>query len=151
MPGRSGHSYVFYHMRTIITYIEAAGGGSGAGGGFAEPAVEERHLFRGVEPVFAAGHDRELCADPGGERGHRFGRGQEIAAAVQNAGGDGPSKGMIPHVAKPVPGECFAEADGDFFSGAELVLRDVRPRHHVRDQLFHVHDGRNEQRAVDVF
>ncbi len=84
-------------------------------GGFAEPAVEEGHLFRGVEPVFAAGHDRELCADPGDERGHRFGRGQEIAVAVQDAGGDGPSKRMPAHVAEPVPGERLAEADRDFF------------------------------------
>lgn len=124
---------------------------SGKGGGFADPAVEESHLFWGVEPVFAAGHDRELRADPGGECGHCFGLGQEIAFAVQDAGRDGPSNGMPAHVAEPVPGERLAETDRDFLSGAEFVLRDVCLCHHVRDQVFHVHDGRDEQRAVDVF
>ena len=107
-------------------------------------------MFRGMEPVFAAWHDRELRANPHSERGHRFGRGQVVAAAVQDARGDGPLNRMGAHVAEPVPGERFAEVRFDLSAGAEFVFRDVRPCHHVRDQFLHVHDGRDEQRVVNM-
>lgn len=54
------------------------------------PIVQKLHLFLGMEPMLAAGHDSQICMVLLCKCGYRFYRCQVIVLAVQNAGGNIP-------------------------------------------------------------
>ena len=68
-----------------------------------------------------------------------------ILSTIQNAGEDVPFDRMLAHIAQIFPGQGFAKLRGNFFFAFQLILRNIRPHHHIGNQLLHIHDRRNKQ------
>ena len=51
---------------------------------FFQPMIQKLHLFLGMEPMLATGHDGEFCVVTLGKRRYGFHGGQIVVFAVQN-------------------------------------------------------------------
>ena len=64
------------------------------------PPVQERHLFRGMEPVLAAGHHLERGTSPAREIGDYRERGEIVILPVEDVRRHAPVDRVLPHVAQ---------------------------------------------------
>ena len=99
--------------------------------------------------MFAALHNRERRAHFLSKVLHRFEVSQIVIRAVQNMRRDVPMDGMLPHVAKVFPRKSLAECGRDFAFFTEFIFGDIRPLHHVANELFQVDHRRNEVSVLD--
>ena len=101
--------------------------------------------------MLATLHHRQRCVNPFGKGGYGFIRRQPIPLTVQDAGRDAPAYGVAAHIAQVVPGQGLTEVRGDLTALLQLRLRDLRPAHHIGDELLHVHHRGNEQGVIHQF
>lgn len=85
-------------------------------------------------------HDGQVGVVLLGKRSDRIKGGQLITAAVQDRGRTIPADRVTSDIAEMIPRQILAEVGVNNTSPLQFVLGDIRPRHHVSDQLFHVDD-----------
>ena len=65
--------------------------------------VQKLHLFLGMEPMLATGHDGQISMVPLGKCQYCFNRCQIVMLTVENTGGDIPDNRVLAHIAKILP------------------------------------------------
>ena len=110
--------------------------------------VQKLHLFLDMEPMLATGHDGQISMVPLGKCRYCFNRCQIVMLTVENTGRDIPDDRMLPHITKVISRQRFSEICGDFPFLGKLLFRHIRPLHHIADQVFHIHDRRDEKGVV---
>ena len=113
-----------------------------------DPLIQKPHLFLCMEPMLATGHDGQICVVSPCKCRYRFDGCQVIVLAIQNTGWDIPDDRMLPHIAKILPRQCFSKICGDFPFLGKCLFGHIRPLHHIADQVFHIHDRRDEKGVV---
>ena len=114
-----------------------------------DPSIQKLHLFPGMEPVLPAGHNGQICMMLPCKCRYRFDGCQVIVLAVENTGGNIPDDRVFPHVTKICPGQRFPELRGDFPLLGKLLFGHIRPLHHLADQVFHIHNRRDQISPVN--
>ena len=56
---------------------------------------------------------------------------------------------MLADITQVLPGQIFTERSGDHAFLFQFFLRNIGPGHHVKDQLLHINDRRNEVCSMD--
>ena len=116
---------------------------------FSDPMIQELHLFLGMEPMLATGHDGQFSMVLLGKCRYRFKGCHIVMLTVQNTGRDIPDDRMLPHIAKILPRQRLSEICGDFPFLGKLLFSHIRPLHHIADQGFHIHNGRDQISPVN--
>ena len=106
--------------------------------------IQKLHLLLGMEPMLTTRHDSQSCIVLRRKYRYRFDRCQVIVLTVENTGGNISGNRMLPHIAKVIPGQRFFKICGDFPFLGKLLFGHIRPLHHIADQVFHIHDRRDE-------
>ena len=108
---------------------------------FSDPMIQELHLFLGMKPMLATGHDGQTSLVLLGKCRYRFKGCQVVMLTVKNTGGNIPDDRMLSHIAKILPRQRLSEICGNFLFLGKLLFSHIRPLHHIADQVFHIYDG----------
>jgi len=99
--------------------------------------------------VLAVVHHSQRRAVAGGKALRGPAAGHAVPPGIENCRGTAPVLyGMLPLPAEIAPREGRAKADGDLAPRLQFLFGDACPAHPVRDQSFHIEDGRDEQRPA---
>ena len=112
------------------------------------PDLQHGQLRLGVEPVFPVGQKGQLSPGRALEAvKHGIGS-QLVSFTIEHLCGGAPAERMLPHPAEIRPLKRLPESCGNLPCRLQLFFGHVGLLHHPADEVFHIHDGRNEERTA---
>ena len=110
------------------------------------PALQGSELGLGVEPVFSALQNGQVCPGLLPEALHSGVPGKGVGVGIEHLRGHLPVQRMLPHPAQVRPREGLPHGGGHLPCRVQLLLRHPCLLHQVKDKLFHIHHRGDKQR-----